>query len=181
MKIVRIILGTLALALWFIACPPAFAQSALDFAASGMGRQEAAHALRHARVSRRLMRRVARHESRVGRPLDIRTTPQLLAMADRYIGSRRFTRQARAWCADAMNAWLARIGKRGTGDGRAISFAHYGRATSPHPGAIAVMRHHVGVVAKVERGGVVLVSGNHAHRVGVGFYSRRVILAFREP
>ncbi len=43
------------------------------------------------------------------------------AAAERYIGSRRFTPYARAWCADALNAWLRQAGYRGTGDGRAAA------------------------------------------------------------
>ena len=39
---------------------------AIGWAASGMGRQEVAHAPRHAHVSRSTMRRIARHESRGG-------------------------------------------------------------------------------------------------------------------
>ena len=105
----------------------------------------------------------------------------LIAVAERYIGSRRFTARARAWCADAMNAWLAKAGYSGTGDGRAISFARYGRPSAPKIGAIAVMRHHVGVVVGRSSRGIVLLSGNHGRRVGVGVYSARRILAYREP
>lgn len=106
---------------------------------------------------------------------------RLLNVAKRYIGSRRFTPLPRAWCADAVGAWLHQAGYSSTGDGRAISYARYGRATSAHVGAIAVLPHHVGVVAGFDRRGLILVSGNHNHRVGVGVYSARRILAFREP
>lgn len=118
---------------------------------------------------------------RVHQPLDIRTPSQLVAVAQQYVGSRRFTRYARAWCADAMNAWLARAGYRGTGDGRAISFARYGRPTGPRVGSIAVMRHHVGIVVGYGSRGPILLSGNHARRVGVGEYSAHRIIAYREP
>ncbi|MDE2102520.1 MAG: hypothetical protein KGL39_35060 [Patescibacteria group bacterium] len=170
--------GALALACLFTL--PARAQvaeeSALAFAAAGMGR--IVQPLRPAARARRADHRVWHADA----PLDIRTPTQLVAVAERYIGSRRFTRFARAWCADAMNAWLEIAGYRGTGDGRAISFAHYGRpADGPRVGSIAVMRHHVGIVVGRERGGVVLLSGNHNRRVGVGVYSARTIIAYREP
>lgn len=114
-------------------------------------------------------------------PMDIRTPTQLLAVAEPYNGSRRFTARARAWCADAMNFWLAKAGYHGTGDGRAISFARYGRPSGPKVGAIAVLRHHVGIVVGYSARGPVLLSGNHGHRVGVGVYSARRIIAYREP
>lgn len=131
--------------------------------------------VRPAARSRRLQR------TELAQPLDIRTPTQLLAVAERYVGSRRFTVHARAWCADALNAWLAKAGYHGTGDGRAISFARYGRPTGPKIGAIAVQRHHVGIVIGMTARGPVLLSGNHGHRVGVGVYSARRIIAYREP
>lgn len=105
----------------------------------------------------------------------------VLAVAQRYIGSGRFTPWARAWCADAVNAWLRMAGYRGTGDGRAISFARYGRPSGPQIGAIAVLRHHVGIVIGRSGRGVVLLSGNHSRRVGIGVYASHRIIAFREP
>ena len=80
-----------------------------------------------------------------------------------------------------MNVWLARAGYRGTDDGRAISFARYGRPSGPQIGSIAVMRHHVGIVIGHASRGPVLLSGNHGHRVGIGVYSARRIIAYREP
>lgn len=116
-----------------------------------------------------------------GRPLEIRTQSQLLSVAERYVGSRRFTRYARAWCADAMGAWLRQAGYNSTNDGRAISYLHYGRPSSPKVGAIAVLPHHIGIVVGFDRNGVVLLSGNHGHRVAYGSYSARQIIAYREP
>jgi hypothetical protein len=44
------------------------------------------------------------------------------------------------------------------------------------------MPHHIGIVKEVLPGGsIVLLSGNHRHRVGVGLYSANRIIAFREP
>lgn len=103
-------------------------------------------------------------------------------MARSYLGRGNFTGFREAWCADAVRAWLRQSGHSTAGtDHRAISFARYGRRTSPHVGAIAVLRHHVGIVAGFERGRVVLLSGNHRKRVGIGVYPARKILAFREP
>lgn len=153
-------------------------QSALEFAAHGMG---TVHKDSLTPRQKRFARRVMRTESRIAAPLDIRTPTQLLAVAERYIGSRRFTPYARAWCADALNAWLRQAGYRGTGDGRAISFARYGRASGLKVGAIAVMRHHVGIVVGRSKRGVVLLSGNHSRRVGIGIYASHRIVAFREP
>ncbi len=172
--------GALALACLSLAAP-AHAQSALEFAASGMGaRVETAQIVVPLRARSRHRARPSR--TMLAAPLDIRTPSQLVTIAQRYIGSRRFTSHARAWCADALNVWLRQAGYRGTGDGRAISFARYGRAAGgPRIGSIAVMRHHVGIVVGRTARGPVLLSGNHARRVGVGVYSAHRILAYREP
>lgn len=149
----------------------AYAQSALEYAASGMGStrvSEVRAGYGKSAINRRFSRRLVASEG-------------VLAVAQRYLGSHRFTPHARAWCADAMNAWLQMAGYSGTGDGRAISFARYGRPSGPRVSAIAVMRHHVGIVADVTSRGVVLVSGNHSRKVGVGVYSARRIIAYREP
>ena len=115
-------------------------------------------------------------------PMDIRTAPQLVATADRYRGARNFTGLRGPWCAAALRMWLRMTGHSIAGtDNRAISFAHYGRASGPRVGSIAVMRHHVGIVAGFKGGNPVLLSGNHGHRVGVGVYSARRIIAYREP
>ena len=55
------------------------------------------------------------------------------------------------------------------------SQAHYGCV-----GCVAVMHHHVGQVQGYDgKGNIILLSGNHGHRVGVGTYSPRRIIAFR--
>ncbi len=107
---------------------------------------------------------------------------RLLSVARAYLGRGNFTGYREAWCADALRAWLRQSGHSIAGtDHRAISFARYGRPTSPHVGAVAVLRHHVGIVAAVTGRSVVLLSGNHGRRVALGVYSRRRIVAFREP
>lgn len=56
--------------------------------------------------------------------------------------------------------------------------------TTAQPGAIGVMARgrrggHVGVVAGIDaRGNVILVSGNHGRRVGIGAYPRSRFIAF---
>lgn len=105
----------------------------------------------------------------------------LIAVARRYLGRGNFTGYREAWCADAVNAWLRAAGLRPNRSHRAIDFASYGRASAPRVGAIAVLRHHVGLVAGFSRGRVLLLSGNHSHRVAYGLYSARKILAYRQP
>ncbi|MGO8738061.1 hypothetical protein [Rhodoblastus sp.] len=108
--------------------------------------------------------------------------PSLLNVARRDLGRGNFTGFREAWCADALRAWLRRSGYSLAGtDHRAISFARYGRPTSPHLGAIAVLRHHGGIVAGFTRGRIVLLSGNHGRRVALGAYPARRIIAFRNP
>ena len=41
------------------------------------------------------------------------------------------------------------------------------------------MQHHVGIVTAVGPDYVVLVSGNHGHKVGVGRYASNKIIAYR--
>ena len=104
----------------------------------------------------------------------------LLAVAMRDLGRGKFTAMPGPWCRDALNVWLARIGIRTDGDRRAIAARNIGSPSGPRPGAIAVMRHHVGIVVRVTPGGVEIVSGNHGHHVALGVYPIRRVLAFRE-
>ena len=53
-----------------------------------------------------------------------------------------------------LNAWLRAAGLRPNRSHRAIDFASYGRASAPRIGAIAVLRHHVGLIAGFSRGRV---------------------------
>jgi hypothetical protein len=93
----------------------------------------------------------------------------------------------RLWCAKSLNMWLAQSGKRGCGGNTAISCLNAGRKLSgPQVGAIAVMKHHVGIVKEVHGGHVTLVSGNNsgrsgARKVGVSKYARGRVMAYVWP
>ncbi len=173
----RLRLALVAILAWAaLAVTHARAETALDFAVSGMGRQEAAHTSRHARVSRRIMRRVATHESRVRSPLDIRSAPQIVADAMRYVGSRNPTRfKGIAWCKAFVNKIAHENGYYVNASLRAIDAAAMGqRIAGPAVGAYRVTRHHVAIVASVHGGRVVAVSGNgRGHRVSLSHYAAR--------
>jgi hypothetical protein len=93
----------------------------------------------------------------------------------------------RQWCAKSVNLWLQRSGKKGCGGNTAISCLSAGRKLAgPTIGALAVMKHHVGIVKEVHGSQVTLVSGNHSGRsgarsVGVGKYARGRVVAYVWP
>jgi hypothetical protein len=93
----------------------------------------------------------------------------------------------RQWCAKSVNLWLQRSGKKGCAGNTAISCLNAGRKLSgPTIGALAVMKHHVGIVTEVHGSQVTLVSGNHsgrsgARKVGVGKYARGRVVAYVWP
>lgn len=93
----------------------------------------------------------------------------------------------RLWCAKSVNMWLARSGKKGCGGNTAISCLHAGRKLpGPQVGALAVMKHHVGIVKEVSGSHVTLVSGNNsgrdgARKVGVSKYARGKVIAYVWP
>ncbi len=61
----------------------------------------------------------------------------------------------------------------------AAKWRSYGSATTAQVGAIGVMWGHVGVIAAIEGNRVLLVSGNHGHVVGEGWYPISRFIAFR--
>ncbi|HEU0017855.1 MAG TPA: hypothetical protein VFQ31_05800 [Methyloceanibacter sp.] len=93
----------------------------------------------------------------------------------------------RLWCAKSLNMWLEQSGKRGCGGNTAISCLNAGRKLSgPQVGAIAVMKHHVGIVKEVHGAHVTLVSGNNsgrsgARKVGVSKYAKGRVMAYVWP
>jgi uncharacterized protein (TIGR02594 family) len=108
----------------------------------------------------------------------------LLAVADRFVGSRNPTGYRGPWCGAFMGMVARRSGMRlPTGYLQAREWAKAGRRISgPRIGAIAVLRHHVGIVAGIDRGGnPILVSGNHGRRVGIGVYGARRVIAYVQP
>ena len=105
--------------------------------------------------------------------------PTLLHRAMRDIG-RNPTGWSHRWCGRQMAMWV------GEGPNLAREWAKYGRATAPKPGAIGVLKGHVGVVKEIQGSRVILVSGNHSgksgnRKVGIGSYPMSRFLAFREP
>jgi hypothetical protein len=92
--------------------------------------------------------------------------------AMKYIGRGNITGKRGAWCRWFVNMVLERTGHRlADTSGLAHNSYRLGPRTSPHPGAIAYNWRHVGFVLKVRGSSVLLISGNHGHRVGIGWYS----------
>jgi hypothetical protein len=98
-----------------------------------------------------------------------------------YIGmnARQLGLPLRLWCADFMNMLF------GGRDRRAISYARRGSPASHGcTNCIAVTKrkggHHVGIVKGYDaKGNPILISGNHGRRVGIGTYSKKVVIAYR--
>lgn len=73
------------------------------------------------------------------------------------------------------------LGVSNTAYNLAANWAHYGRPTNPHPGAIVVWRHHVGIiVGPCGAGRCVVKSGNYNNRVATVSMNVRNAIAFRE-
>jgi uncharacterized protein (TIGR02594 family) len=110
----------------------------------------------------------------------------IVAEAQRWIGSGKFTGQPGPWCADAVSAWLARSGHRPLDGRMAASALAYGpRLERPEVGALAVLgsrrgwASHVGVVSSVDPDGSIhLISGNWGRRVAEAVVSRGSVIAF---
>jgi uncharacterized protein (TIGR02594 family) len=88
---------------------------------------------------------------------------------------------ARLWCADFINM----VTGGGTGSRVAKSWLSH-QHVSAQIGAIVVTGRrgggHVGIVSGfTSAGDVIVVSGNHGHRVGEGVYSRSRVIAFVSP
>ena len=103
----------------------------------------------------------------------------LVAIARQSIGARRSPGWPSQWC----GAWLASVARRAgysvpANAALARSWAGAGVRMSPRPGVVMAMAHHVGIVIGVEGGRIVLLSGNHSGRVGIGSYPIGRALAF---
>jgi uncharacterized protein (TIGR02594 family) len=105
----------------------------------------------------------------------------LVGMASNYIGSNAYQLglPPRLWCADFVNKLV------GGSDRRAISYVQRGRAAYYGcTNCVAVTKrkggHHVGIVKGYDNiGNIIMISGNHNRRVGVGVYSRNRVVALR--
>ena len=102
---------------------------------------------------------------------------QLIRLAMEHLGDNP-TGWSHNWCGRFLAMTLEAAGHRGGGN-LAAGYADYGLPAKAQVGAIAVMPHHVGIVTAVGPDYVVLLSGNHAHKVGVGRYASNKIIAYR--
>lgn len=84
-----------------------------------------------------------------------------------------------AWC----GCWLSEhlFGRNIRELWKATNWLKFPRTTA-HPGAVAVMRHHVGKVTGIDaNGNPIILSGNHNHRVGTGVYPKSRVIAYVSP
>ncbi len=81
------------------------------------------------------------------------------------------------WCGCALRHWL---GIADTALNLAANWAHWGRPTEPHVGAVVVWRHHVGKIVGGSPGHWAVLSGNDGHRVRTRVRSVSGAIAFRE-
>ena len=109
------------------------------------------------------------------------TSNSLVSEARKYLGTNP-TGRGSLWCGAFMDLVLKKTGHAGGGN-LAIAYARYGtRVSGPQVGAIAVMRHHVGVVSGVDaNGNPIIVSGNHNRTVAESVYPRSRIAAYVMP
>ena len=152
----------LLLAAALCAAAPARAETALEFAAAGMGRVSVEHvqSVRHGRRAHRAV------------PLDIRSAPQIVAEAARYIGSRNPMHFRGPGCKVFVNMIALRTGYVANASARAFDTRGMGRRVAyPQPGDYRVSSRrgggHVEIVASVEGGRVTTINGNKGrNRVG---------------
>jgi uncharacterized protein (TIGR02594 family) len=110
-----------------------------------------------------------------------------LAQAKVYTGKRGAdlrVKHRRLWCGEFVCKVMAEVGKEcPPGYAKATSWARVGRRlSSPQVGAIAVYRHHVGIVAGVNGdGSIILLSGNYNDRVHEGPYRSRGLIGYYWP
>ena len=104
----------------------------------------------------------------------------MLAVARRYLGSGRISRNGGPWCRDFINVVARRAGYRlANNSRRAIDALRLGRrVASPRPGDLAVMRHHVTIFAGWGGGRLIGLGGNQHRSVRYSHFSRRSVVAF---
>lgn len=111
-------------------------------------------------------------------PLDLHP---MLAVAQQYLGLRKFTGKPGPWCRDFVNVVARRAGYRlANNSRRAVDALHLGqRVANPRPGDLIVMRHHVSIFAGYGKRGLVGLGGNQGHgKVTYSSYPARRVLAF---
>lgn len=164
----RVIVGVLLALAAYLIIAPASAQeapSALEFYA---GQASAPTSLQKAQRRGRAAAQSA--------PLDIRTAPQIVAEAARYIGTRNPMRFAGPGCKAFVNMIARRTGFYANASARAFDTRGMGQRVSyPQPGDYRVNSRkgggHVVLVARVENGRVVTINGNKGrNRVGWSNY-----------
>ena len=123
---------------------------------------------RHGRFAARAQSSDARAEVQSG-------ASDLVAVASRYIGARNPTGFRGPWCKAFANMVARKAGRYVQGSLRARDTGAMGqRISGPAPGAYRVTRGHVSIVAAVQGGSVVAISGNNGHgRVGWSHYAAR--------
>ena len=105
----------------------------------------------------------------------------LLDAARRYLGARRSPTGFRgAWCGDFLGLVARHTGADVPRNYRlARSWAGAGSRSAPRVGAVAVMRHHVTIIAQIVPGGFIGIGGNQGRRVKYSHYSWRGVIAIR--
>lgn len=109
-------------------------------------------------------------------PLDIRSAPQIVAEAARYIGTRNPYRFRGPGCKVFVNMVARRAGLYANASARAFDTRSMGQRVSyPQPGDYRVNARrgggHVVIVARVEGGRVIAINGNKGrNRVGWSSY-----------
>ena len=97
-----------------------------------------------------------------------------------------------AWCSAFVNWVMREVGLEGTRRANARSWRDWGNSVplaSPHYGAITVLwresrtswKGHVGFLAGVEQGNLILLGGNQGNAVSLRAYPRSRLLDFRWP
>ena len=152
----------------------------------------AARPAHHARHHHRLHHRHHRHHVRASGFLALARFDhgpglpegkRMVMVAERYLGLRHSPDGFRGpWCGSFLGVIASKVGVEKPHDFRlARAWVHAGPRTRPQTGAIFVMPHHVGIIGKVEHGRALVISGNHGHRVGWGWYPLRRAIAFVRP
>ena len=125
-----------------------------------------------------------------GQALGLNETEQNAALKD-YLatGGQNIDPATRAWCADFVNATLAKTGMKGTGSGMARSFLEWGQEVDqPQRGDIAVFTRgdpngpfgHVGFFDGYNEDGTIRVlGGNQGDSVSIASYPAESLLGFR--